>query len=30
MNDCLGKPLDSARLYSALEAYLRPANPPTQ
>ena len=30
MNDFLGKPLDSARLYSALEAYLRPANPPTQ
>ncbi|MFI8383592.1 7TM diverse intracellular signaling domain-containing protein [Pseudomonas sp. NPDC079086] len=30
MNDFLGKPLDSAKLYSTLEAYLQPAEPPAQ
>lgn len=30
MNDFLGKPLDSAKLYSALETYLKPADPPAQ
>jgi signal transduction histidine kinase/CheY-like chemotaxis protein len=30
MNDFLGKPLDSAKLYSTLEIYLQPAEPPTQ
>ena len=30
MNDFLGKPLDSAKLYSTLEAYLQPAEPSVQ
>ncbi|MGG5872954.1 7TM diverse intracellular signaling domain-containing protein [Pseudomonas peli] len=30
MNDFLGKPLDSAKLYSTLEIYLQPAEPPAQ
>jgi signal transduction histidine kinase/CheY-like chemotaxis protein len=30
MNDFLGKPLDSAKLYSTLDAYLQPAEPPTE
>jgi len=30
MNDFLGKPLDSSKLYSTLEAYLQPATPTTQ
>ncbi|WP_339522191.1 hybrid sensor histidine kinase/response regulator [Pseudomonas sp. EA_35y_Pfl2_R111] len=30
MNDFLGKPLDSAKLYSTLEAYLQPAEPSAQ
>jgi len=30
MNDFLGKPLDSAKLYSTLEIYLQPTEPPAQ
>ncbi|WP_339409833.1 hybrid sensor histidine kinase/response regulator [Pseudomonas sp. EA_35y_Pfl2_R5] len=30
MNDFLGKPLDSAKLYSTLEAYLQPTEPSAQ
>lgn len=30
MNDFLGKPLDSAKLYSTLEIFLQPAEPPAQ
>ena len=30
MNDFIGKPLDSNKLYSTLEAHLKPAKPPVQ
>ena len=30
MNDFLGKPLDSAKLYSTLETYLQPTEPSVQ